>query len=109
VLETIEHDGCTRRTFEIIAFKCEYVGGLERELAQQVKGYRELWQGLALAYRRARRAGMLRKGLHPDTAALESCAFLGGLVRLWLMDGEGDLVRASASRMIREHVRSKRR
>jgi TetR/AcrR family acrAB operon transcriptional repressor len=108
VLETIENDACTRRTFEIIAFKCEYVGGLERELEQQVKGYRELYQGLARAYRRARRAGMLRAGLQPEAAALETCAFLGGLVRLWLMDEQGDLVRRSASRMLREHVRAKR-
>jgi TetR/AcrR family acrAB operon transcriptional repressor len=108
VIEVLETDATARQTFEIVAFKCEYVSVFERELRRQVKGCDDLRSGLESAYRRAQRAKLLRPGMRPDAAALETCAFLIGLVRLWLMDDRGIGVRRSAARMISEHVRGKR-
>ena len=108
VLKAIEEDAATRETFDIVSFKCEYVGAFDRERRQQVRGCSDLHEALLRAYRRARRAGVLAQGVAPDSAALETCAFLSGLVRLWLLDEGGLLVRKAAARMIAEHVRGKR-
>jgi hypothetical protein len=87
-----------------MGFKCEYVGELERELVLQRLRCSELISKLEEAYGRARRAGKLRIGLSPPLAALETCTFLIGLVRLWLLDARGSLVRLGAGNLIAAHV-----
>jgi hypothetical protein len=42
-------------------------------------------------------------------AALETCSFLIGLTRLWLLDAKRSLVRRVARRLISAHVASHRR
>lgn len=109
IIEMIETDQPTRATFQIMGFKCEYVGNLKRELKLHTDRTAELVSKLAQAYGRAQRAGQLRKGLRPALAALATCSFLIGLIRLWLMDEKGTLLRGSASALIATHVASQRR
>jgi len=109
VLEALENDAAARRTFQIMGFKCEYVGKLERELALQRSRCSELIAKLTQTYGRARRSGQLRVGLRPPTAALETCSFVIGLTRLWLLDARSSLVRRVARRLISAHVTSHRR
>ena len=92
-----------------MGFKCEYVGELERELDLQRLRCSELVSKLAEAYGRASRSGKLRAGLSPPIAALETCTFLVGLVRLWLLDAQGSLVRRGARKLIAAHVANHRR
>lgn len=108
-LDAIANDGCTRETFRIIAFKCEYVSELEPELRRTAAGYADLYAKLAKAYRSARREGRLRDDLEPGLAALETCVFMSGLLRLWLLDEKGSLLRRSASKLIAAHVRGQAR
>jgi hypothetical protein len=42
-------------------------------------------------------------------AALETCSFLIGLTRLWLLDSGGSLARRGARRLIAAHVANHRR
>ena len=109
VVRTLETDPATRQTFQIMGFKCEYVDGLERELNLQSSRCAELQASLAAVYRRAERAGRMRKGLKPAPAALATCSFLIGLVRLWLMDRTGKRVRSKAKTIVKAHVDSLRR
>ncbi|HZR70206.1 MAG TPA: TetR family transcriptional regulator [Burkholderiales bacterium] len=109
VLRTLETDPATRETFQIMGFKCEYVDGLERELSLHNNRCTELYTKLAGVYRRAERARQLRKGLKPAPAALATCSFLVGLVRLWLMDRAGKQVRSKAKSIVKAHVDSLRR
>jgi len=109
ILESLESDVRARQTLQIMGFKCEYVGELERELALQRLRCSELLSKLSEAYRRASRAGKLRAGLSPQLAALETCTFLVGLVRLWLLDARGSLVRPGARKLIAAHVANHRR
>jgi len=102
-------DRAARDTFGIMVFKCEYVGELERELDRQRSRCTELTGKLAQIYRRAKRAGQLRHGLAPATAALATCGFLIGLVRLWLMDGARGPIRRGADAIIESHIDSYRR
>ncbi|HYS51336.1 MAG TPA: TetR family transcriptional regulator [Burkholderiales bacterium] len=109
ILEALENDASARQTFQIMGFKCEYVGEFERELALQRLRCSELIFKLTRAYRRAQRAGRLRIGLRPPMAAVETCSFLMGLTRLWLLDAKRSLVRRVARGLISAHVTSHRR
>ena len=109
ILEALENDASVRQTFQIMGFKCEYVGGFERELALQRLRCSELISKLTEAYARAQRAGQLRAGLRPAMVAVETCSFLMGLTRLWLLDARRSLVRRMARRLISAHVASHRR
>jgi len=109
ILRALESDPAARRTFQIMGFKCEYVGKLERELGLQRLRCSELVSKLTQTYGRARRAGQLRAGLRPSMAALETCSFVIGLTRLWLLDARGSLLRRVARRLISAHVTGHRR
>src|SRR5437660_1667015 len=97
VIEMLRTEATTRQTFQIMGFKCEYVGELERELDLHNNRCTELYTKLTQVYRRAERARQLRPGLRPGSAALVTCSFLIGLIRLWLMDRSGKLVRGKAN------------
>jgi TetR/AcrR family acrAB operon transcriptional repressor len=109
ILRALESDPAARRTFQIMGFKCEYVGELERELGLQRLRCSELVAKLTQTYARAQRAGQLRAGLRPSMAALETCSFVIGLTRLWLLDARGSLLRPLARRLISAHVTGHRR
>jgi TetR/AcrR family transcriptional regulator, acrAB operon repressor len=109
ILESLESDAVARQTLQIMGFKCEYVGEFERELVLQRLRCSELISKLSGAYSRASRAGKLRVGLSPSMAALETCSFLIGLVRLWLLDARGSLARRAAHKLISAHVANRRR
>ena len=109
ILGALEGDPAARRTFQIMGFKCEYVGELERELGLQRLRCSELVSKLTQTYGRARRARQLRAGLRPSMAALETCSFVIGLTRLWLLDAKGSLLRRVARRLITAHVTGHRR
>ena len=98
--------GCetVRQTFEIMAFKCEYVEQCHGELVAALTVHEELAEKLGLAYREAARLKLLRAGLAPDIAAASTVVFLSGLIRLWLMDDHGTLVRKHVAKLIAAHV-----
>ena len=101
LLESVVKDSATRQTLRIMTLKCEYVDELEPELARQTEHWRELEVKLRKVYGRARRARKLRAGLTPAMAALATCVFVAGLLRLWLLDERSALIRARARRIDR--------
>jgi TetR/AcrR family transcriptional regulator, acrAB operon repressor len=109
VLDSIANDSDTRETFRIMMLKCEYVDEFESEPARQTGHWRELERKLGKVYARAQRAGMLRAGLTPAMAALDTCVFLSGLMRLWLLDEAGTLIRKRAQRLTAAHIAGYRR
>jgi TetR/AcrR family acrAB operon transcriptional repressor len=107
LVEMVERvDSCVeiRQTFEIMAFKCEYVAEFESELLDHRTKAGEIADMLTAAYAQARRAKLLRAGLTPRIAALDTLSFLMGLMRLWLLDQQSRIVRPAASRLIAAHV-----
>ena len=108
VLGALGSDAATRETFQILGFKCEYVDEIEADLKRQAERAAEFRARVERAYRRAARAGKLRRGITPRLAALETCAFLTGAVRLWLLDSPGGPVRRETAKLVRAHVRGLR-
>ncbi len=104
VVAAMAGDAATSEALLIMNFKCEYVRDLQRDMQRQVSRCRELTQGLEKAYRSAARGKQLREGIRADLAALETCAFLLGVVRLWLLDEQGDLIKARVGKLIDAHI-----
>ena len=69
---------------------------------------RMLFEVLAKVYRRARRVRQLRPGITPKLAAVESYAFMMGLLRLWLLDSEASIVRPVVAALVAAHVNGRR-
>jgi TetR/AcrR family acrAB operon transcriptional repressor len=108
LFDTVADDRDTRRTFEIMLLKCEYVDEFAPELPRQIAHWRELEAKLARAYERAQETGSLRADLTPALAALETCVFVSGLMRLSLVDRRGALMRGRAHALIEAHVAGRR-
>ena len=104
LLDSVVKDGDARQTFLIMMLKCEYVDEFEPELARQLRHWRELEAKLATVYARARSAGTLRAGLSPAMAALDTCVFISGLMRLWLLDERSTLIRSRSRRLVAMHL-----
>ena len=107
-VRSIDRDRATRRALDVMSFKCEYVGDLAIERSALVRNTNRLLKGLASAYARARRRGQMRAELTPQVAAIETVAFLSGLVRLLLLECAGTTLRGRAESVIRAHVQSRR-
>ena len=108
LIDTVAGDSTTLRTLEIMAFKCEYVDEFQSDLARQTRRCQELVRQLTTVYQRAQRAGALRRELAPPVAALDTCVFANGLVRLFLLDHAATLVRPHIGDLIAAHVAGRR-
>lgn len=104
VLEQCASDLPTRQTFDILSLKCEYVDDFRPELKRHVGRCRDLKTRIAGVYRRAVDAGVMRSDVDTDDAALATCVFITGLLRLWLMDRDATLVRSSVEALIAAHI-----
>src|SRR5262249_51650774 len=78
----IDRNPAARTAISIMNYRCEYVGELARELRGQTERTARYIDRLTRAYRRAANAGLMRSGMRPELAALDSCAFTIGLVRM---------------------------
>jgi TetR/AcrR family transcriptional regulator, acrAB operon repressor len=108
VVGAMRDDEATRDTFHILNFKCEYVEDFEGDLKHQAERASDFTAKLARAFRAAARHGQLRPSIAPRLAALQTCAFLIGLMRLWLLDSGGAMVRRDVARLVRAHIASLR-
>ncbi len=104
VLELIERDESARTTFEIITLKCEYVDEFATVDTQVIKTGCDFIQKLTRAYTNALKNGYLHHGSKPALLALESYAFMKGLIHLWLSDPEGTIIRDKARSLIESHI-----
>jgi TetR/AcrR family acrAB operon transcriptional repressor len=108
VVRTIDRDREVRLALEVMSFKCEYVGTLAEEREALVRNTDRLRVAFDKAYSRARSRGSLRADLSPQDAALETVAFLSGLVRLLLLDANATGMRKRAPFVVRAHMQSRR-
>ncbi|HEX9802148.1 MAG TPA: TetR family transcriptional regulator [Gammaproteobacteria bacterium] len=69
-----------RQVFEIMVLRCEYVGEFAEVRAEANKPAMDFQAKIKNAYRSADARGTLRKGLDPDTVALDTWAFVNGLL-----------------------------
>lgn len=107
-LEQVTGDDATLKTFRILTFKCEYVGEFARDLDAAAVMHADLRDKLAKLYVEAAKQCSLRAGLDPLCAASDTLIFVSGLIKIWVVDDDGTLVRNDARRLVRDHVDGKR-
>ncbi len=104
VIAALRDDPATSATFHILNFKCEYAGDMAGDIDSQVERSTDFVDKLEHAYRMAAEKGQLREDAKPRLNALQTCAFMMGLIRLWLLDTNGHLVRTDAEELVRSHI-----
>ena len=101
-------DPQARETYEVMLWKCEYVGafaGVRKDLMSA--GTLFLSETTEL-YAEAVRAKLVSADLDPRLAARETFCFYAGMLKLWLADEGGQAVRDDILRVITHHVDSRR-
>lgn len=105
----MEEDPKVRETCEIICTKCEYVDEFAAVLTQMMARCTELIGHFAAAYALAKKRGHLRPGADPEALALDTYLFFSGVVRLWVSDKDGGIIRGKATHMVKAHMALRRK
>jgi len=107
-LERLAGERSAQETYEVMLWKCEYIGafaGVRQDL--MTAGDQFLADTTAL-YAAAKQAKLTPPGLDPALAARETFCFYAGLLKLWLADESGRVLRGDVRRLIAAHVASRR-
>lgn len=104
IIELMEKNEIARTIFEIITLKCEYVDEFQSVDSQVLITGCNFMQKLAIAYGNAQKRGMLRDGQSPALLALDTYTFMKGLVRIWLSDRDGSIIRGQVRELIQTHM-----
>lgn len=86
VLRKTTDDAQTRRVFEIVCHKCEYVDELARVRDRYVEMRADCLDEIARGVRNAIRRGLLPAGVDARSAAVGLHALVDGLISNWLLD-----------------------
>jgi len=73
-----------RQVFEIMVLRCEYVGEFAGVRAEANRPALDFLEKMKAAYHKADARGTLRAGLDPETLALDTWAFVNGLLHVLL-------------------------
>lgn len=104
MLRLLKDDEVARTTFEIVALKCEYVDEFSSLDTRVIKTGCAFIEKITKAYKAAKKKGLLRTSLDPELCALESYAFMKGMIQLWLSDVDGTIIRGKALPLIKAHI-----
>jgi hypothetical protein len=104
----MKKDPATRSVLETMTFRCEFVDELKPALLVQAKQFAGKIATLSEAYQQAKADGSLREDIDPQIAAVDTMSFLVGLVRIWLLDRSGKMVRGRTAAIIKAHVDARR-
>ncbi|MFA9441736.1 TetR family transcriptional regulator [Uliginosibacterium sp. sgz301328] len=109
-IDRLEADPVMRQTFEVLMNKCEYVGEFGVLLQCAFERTHDKHQRLEHAYARAIEHGSMRGGVDPVAAALDTHAFMYGIVRLWIgkSAAEDNSFRPLCRQMVRDHIQLRR-
>jgi TetR/AcrR family acrAB operon transcriptional repressor len=107
-LRRLAEDKQARETYEVMLWKCEYVGefaGVRKDLMSA--GTLFLTEATEL-YEEAAREKLIAPELNPRLAARETFCFYAGMLKLWLADESGQAVREDILKIITQHIDSRR-
>jgi TetR/AcrR family acrAB operon transcriptional repressor len=81
-----ETDNRFRSFYEVVTYKTEYHEELEPVLAKERTKSRRVKQQLITIFQKFHDKGLMNKNLDPADAAIFVCAFVWGLLEVWLLD-----------------------
>lgn len=100
VLTQVTEDPRTRRVFEILTYKCEFVGEMADMLARELENRRNCLCDIEESLRQAVEKGQLPATVNTREAAIGIYALVDGLIKSWLLDPEGLDLQGVGDRLI---------
>jgi TetR/AcrR family transcriptional regulator, acrAB operon repressor len=104
VLRKTTDDAQTRRVFEIVCHKCEYVDEMARVRDRYVEMRAECLAELERGVRNAVRRGLLPAGVNARSAAVGLHALVDGLISNWLLEPKYFPLAREAERMVDQYL-----
>jgi TetR/AcrR family acrAB operon transcriptional repressor len=104
VLRKTTDDAQTRRVFEIVCHKCEYVDEMARVRDRYVEMRAHCLGELERGVRNAIRRGLLPAGLNARSAAVGLHALVDGLISNWLLEPKYFPLAREAERMVDQYL-----
>ena len=107
-LARLAQDADAQASYEVMLWKCEYVGEFSAVRDDLMVTGADFVADARALFEEAQAARLVPAWLDPDIAAVELFCFYTGLLKLWLADTSGKLIRPKAAMAIASHVRSRR-
>jgi TetR/AcrR family transcriptional regulator, acrAB operon repressor len=104
VLRKTTDDAQTRRVFEIVCHKCEYVDEMARVRDRYVEMRADCLGELERGVRNAIRRGLLPAGVNARSAAVGLHALVDGLISNWLLEPKYFPLAREAGRMVDQYL-----
>ncbi len=104
VLRKTTDDAQTRRVFEIVCHKCEYVDEMARVRDRYVEMRADCLGEIERGVRNAIRRGLLPAGVRARSAAVGLHALVDGLISNWLLDPKYFPLAREAERMVDQYL-----
>lgn len=107
-LRRLAEDADAQASYEVMLWKCEYVGEFSPVRDDLMVTGADFITDARFLFAEAKAAGLTPAWLDPDVAAAQLFCFYTGLLKLWLADQTGQLVRARAAAAIGQQIRGQR-
>jgi TetR/AcrR family acrAB operon transcriptional repressor len=104
VLRKTTDDAQTRRVFEIVCHKCEYVDEMAKVRDRYVEMRADCLGEIERGVRNAVRRGLLPAGVNARSAAVGLHALVDGLISNWLLDPKYFPLAREAERMVDQYL-----
>ena len=101
-----ETDDRFRSFYEVVTYKTEYHEELEPVLAKERTKSRRVKQQLITIFQKFQEQGLMRRDFDPGHAAISICAFVLGLIEVWLLDKTLFSMKETAPALIDNFFRS---
>jgi TetR/AcrR family acrAB operon transcriptional repressor len=108
-IQVLNDDLKTRRTYEVMMTRCEYVDEFAEVLRLILSNCSGFIEKIELVYKRAQDKSQLRPGDDPAALAMDSHFFFTGLLHMWVKDVEDGNIRKNAIQAIKAHIALRRR
>ena len=107
-LHRLQSEPEARSTYEVMLWKCEYVGEFAEVRNDLMKSGQDFLNEVTALYKEAHQKKIVHPDLVPEIAALETFFFFTGLLKIWLTTQSYSAIQRQTSAVIQSHIATKR-
>ena len=107
-LHRLQSEPEARSTYEVMLWKCEYVGEFTEVRNDLMKSGQDFLDEVTALYSEAHKNKIVSPDLVPEIAGLETFFFFTGLLKIWLTTQSHSVIQRHTAAAIKSHIASKR-
>ncbi len=107
-LRRLREEDKSRLTYEVMLWKCEYVGEFSTVRDDLMAAGRGFLEEVTALYAEAKASGLTAPDLDPSLAALETFCLYAGMIKIWLAASPESGLRDQFAGLIEQHVNGRR-